>query len=166
LKFFQVPAEAAGELKLLATIPIVTLFDGFPTVHREFSVPQIALSPAGQRLALAGMSGSNELAITRIAIYDVSSFMPKLTVASASESDPRVIGTGPKPSVTKTTPAPKLEREFREWSTADGLFKVEAQFLGKTGDNIRLKRKDNGKVISVPLEKFSEVDQVYVKGLR
>jgi hypothetical protein len=61
---------------------------------------------------------------------------------------------------------PKPEREFREWSTADGMFKVEAQFLGKIGDTIRLKRKDNGKVISVPLEKFSEADQTYVKGLR
>jgi WD40 repeat protein len=168
LKFFQVPVKEGDELKLVATIPIVTLFDGFPTVHREFSVPQIALSPDGQRLALAGMAGSNDLAITRIAIYDVSSFMPKLAVASATESDPRVTGSGVRQPLTKTTPAPmpKTEREFREWNTADGMFKVEAQFVGKTGDNIRLKRKDNGKVITVPLEKFSEEDQAYVRGLR
>jgi len=171
LEFFQIPSQAGGELKLLATIPVVTLFDGFPTVNREFTIPQIALSPNGQRLALSAQSGSVGLTITQTGIYDVSSFMPKLSVnagvASASETDARV--TGAKNSVTKTpspAPTPKPEREFREWSTSDGLFKVEAQFLGKTGDNIRLKRKDNGKVISVSLEKFSEVDQAYVKGLR
>jgi WD40 repeat protein len=170
LEFFRIPTKAGDELKLLATIPIVTLFDGFPTVNREFTIPQIALSPNGQRLALCGQSGSVGLTITQTGIYDVSGFMPKLMVnagtASASDNDPRVTGTASKPPLTKTTPAPKPEREFREWSTADGQFKVEAQFLGKTGDTIRLKRKDNGKVIAVPLEKFSEADQAYVRSLR
>ena len=172
LEFFQIPTKTGDELKLLATIPVVTLFDGFPTVNREFTIPQIALSPNGQRLALYAQSGSSGLTITQTGIYDVSGFMPKLAVnpgTSGSEIDPRVTGTKnptTKGPTTKTTPAPKPEREFREWSTADGQFKVEAQFVGKTGDTIRIKRKDNGKILSVPLGKFSEVDQAYVQGLR
>lgn len=177
LEFFQIPSKDGEQLKLLATIPVVTLFDGFPTVNREFTIPQIALSPNGQRLALAAQSGSSGLSITQTGIYDVSSFMPKLAVnpgtASGSETDPRVTGTkGPntKPPATKTPPpkttTAKPEREFREWSSADGKFKVEAQFVGKAGDTIRLKRKDNGKVITVPFSTFSEVDQAYVKGLQ
>lgn len=169
LEFFQVPTKDGDELKLLATIPIVSLFDGFPTVHRVFTIPQIALSADGQRLALAAQSGSNELAITRVAIYDVSTFMPKqaVTIVSPGESEPRVTST--KPPLTKPAPVPipaKVEREYRFWKTADGAFTVEAQFVGKIGELVRLKRKDNDKVISVPLEKLSDGDQVYVKGVR
>lgn len=169
LEFFQVPMKEGDELKLLATIPIVSLFDGFPTVHRVFTIPQIALSSDGQRLALAAQSGSNDLAITRVAIYDVASFMPKLAVTfqSPGETEPRV--TSVKPPMTKTTPTPipaKVEREYRSWKTVDGAFTVEAQFVGKIGELVRLKRKDNDKVISVPLDKLSEPDQIYVRGVR
>lgn len=173
LEFFQIPSKAGEELKLLATIPVVTLFDGFPTVNREFTIPQIALSPNGQRLALSAQSGSVGLTITQTGIYNVSSFMPKIAfnpgTASGSETDPRVTGTknpATKAPATKTTPAPKPEREFREWTTADGKFKVEAQFVGKLGNTVRLKRKDTEKIIMVPLDKFSEADQAYVKGLQ
>ena len=173
LEFFQIPSKADDQLKLLATIPVVTLFDGFPTVNREFTIPQIALSPNGQRLALSAQSGSVGLTITQTGIYDVSGFMPKLAfnpgASWGSETDPRVTGTkNPtiKTPATKTTPAPKPEREFREWSTADGMFKVQAQFIGKLGNTIRIKRKDNDKVIMVPLDKLSEADQAYVKELR
>ena len=169
LEFFQVPANAAEQPKLLATIPIVSLFDGFPTVHREFTIPHIAISPDGQRLALVAKSGSNELAINRIAIYDVSTFMPKLNVVASpvNQPVPRVVGTNPTPAkAAPTTLPPQVEREFRVWKTADGAFSVEAQFVGKIGDTVRLKRKDNDKVISVPLEKLGDADQTYVKGLK
>lgn len=168
IEFFQVPAREGGQPKLLATIPIVSLFDGFPTVHREFTIPQISISPDGKSLALAAKSGSNELAINRIAIYDVSIFMPKLAVPVPSPNDtlPRV-ADNPAPAKTTPTPVPaKVESEFRVWTTADGAFSVEAQFAGKIGDTIRLKRKDNDKVISVPLDKLGDADQAYVKGLR
>lgn len=169
LEFFQVPAKRDEQPKLLATIPIVSLFDGFPTVHREFTIPQIALSPDCQRLALVAKSGSNELAINRIAIYDMSTFMPKLAVVAASPGDaPRVASTTPtNDPPAKTTPAvPKSEREFRLWKTADGAFSVEAQFVGKIGELVRLKRKDNDKVISVPLDRLSDGDQTFVRSLR
>ena len=171
IEFHRVPQNASEKPELLRTIPIVGLFDGFPTVHREFTVPVIALSPDWRQVALVAKSGSNDLAINQTAIYDVADFMPKPTAAtlSATESDPRVRGA--KPALTKNAPAPpaaqpKVEREFRTWTSADGTFTIEAQFVGKIGDSIRLKRKDNEKVITVPAAKLSESDLQYVKGLR
>lgn len=99
--------------------------------------------------------------------------MPKLAfnpgVASGNEASPTMAGTkaqASSPPATKPPPVLKVEREFREWTTADGKFKVEAQFVGKLGSTVRLERKDTGNVVSIPLEKLSDVDQAYVKGLR
>jgi hypothetical protein len=166
IEFHRVPQNARDKPELLGTIPIVSLFDGFPTVHREFTIPVVAVSPDWQRIALVGKSGSNDLAINRIAIYDVSAMFPK-----APKGTELAGNTGRNPSTPAKTKSPAAapmptEREFRVWKTSDGAFSVEAQFVGKIGDTVRLKRKDNDKVISVPLEKLGDADQTYVKGLR
>ncbi|WP_425614532.1 SHD1 domain-containing protein [Anatilimnocola sp. NA78] len=168
LELHRVPQKEGDKLELVAKIPVVSLFDGFPTVHREFSVPNVALSPDWQRLAISAQSGSSGLSITQVAMYDVSAVMPKApkqTAVASTESDPRVTGSS-KPPTTKTTPPTKVEREFRTWATADGKFSVEAQFLSKTSEVVRLKRKDTGKVIAVPLTQLSAEDQAYAKGIR
>ncbi|WP_254507942.1 SHD1 domain-containing protein [Anatilimnocola floriformis] len=163
LEFYQVPAKD-GELKLVASLPVGDLLANFPTHVPDFTVPAIAISPDGQRLAVTVKMVARDLTINRGGIYDVSSFMPKMP---AVEPPPREVASG-KPMTTKqppVTPA-KVEREFRNWKTADGASTVEAQFLGKIGDNVRLKRKDNEKVITIPLAKLSAEDQTYVRGLR
>jgi hypothetical protein len=47
----------------------------------------------------------------------------------------------------------------REWVARTGDFKVEATFLRLEDGKVVLKRVDNGKEISVPLEKLSQADQ-------
>lgn len=167
IEFHRVPQNATDKPELVGKITIVSLFDGFPTVHREFTVPVVAVSPDWQQIALVAKSGSNDLAINQVAIYDVSTMFPKVANSTA------VVGTtGRNPPPPPKTPKPPVvspmpvEREFRTWKTADGAFSVEAQFAGKIGTLVRLKRKDNDKVISVPLEKLSDDDQTYVRGLR
>lgn len=166
IEFHRLPQNATDKPELLGTIPIVGLFDGFPTVHREFTVPVVAVSPDWQQIALVAKSGSNDLAINQIAIYDVSKMFPKAPKSTEIAGNPSRTPSTP----AKTKPpvvAPMLtEREFRVWKTADGAFSVEAQFVGKIGELVRLKRKDNEKVISVPLDKLSNGDQTYVRGLR
>lgn len=86
LELHRVPKHASDKPELLGKIAIVGLFDGFPTVHREFTVPQLALSPDWQTLALAAKSGSNDLAINQVAIYDVSAWLPKRRPLRASQA--------------------------------------------------------------------------------
>jgi hypothetical protein len=119
---------------------------------QDFS-PSGQLSPRRDVLAMASASGGVELLNADLRCSE-RSFEPS-DPPPAKASDWRS-------SAAAYSPDGKL----REWSTADGQFKVEAQFFGKTGDTIRIKRKDNGKVIPIQLEKLSSADQAYVKGLR
>ncbi len=52
----------------------------------------------------------------------------------------------------------------RKWSNKSGKFNIEARLDEKKGENVVLVKKD-GKRLVVPLEKLSEADQEYVKGL-
>ena len=163
IDFYQIPAKD-GELKQIAMIPAGDLLSNFPTRVPDFTILALSLSPDGTRLAVGVKMNARDLTVNRGGIYDVSSFMPK------SAPPPAMAEANPTPTKTKTpmtTPAPaKVEREFRIWNTADGASRVEAQFVGKIGESVRLKRKDNDKIITVPLDKLSAEDQLYVKGLR
>jgi hypothetical protein len=159
LELYRVPALADAKPDLITKIPIVSLFDGFPTVHREFTIPQLALSPDWRQLALVAKSGSSELAINQIALYDVSAIFPKpgktATVAPGANNGS---DRGRPPLTTKSAPV-QAEREYRTWTSADGKFSVEAQLVSLGAGSVRLKRKDTGKIITVPLSLLTAEDQ-------
>lgn len=50
----------------------------------------------------------------------------------------------------------------RTWTTADGLFKVEAEFVSAIQESVELKRKSDGKTITVPLVKLSPADREWI----
>lgn len=53
----------------------------------------------------------------------------------------------------------------REWTDTTGKFSVEAELVGVTGDSVRLRRND-GRVIEVPIDKLSARDRSYLESLR
>ena len=53
--------------------------------------------------------------------------------------------------------------ESRVWKTADGKFSVEAEFVGFENDIVQLRRTDNNKTVSVPIEKLSRRDQKHIR---
>jgi hypothetical protein len=60
--------------------------------------------------------------------------------------------------------ASSAKSAVRLWIDSTGRFRVRAEFLGMAdGDQVRLK-KENGAVITVPLNRLSEPDQEYVRG--
>jgi hypothetical protein len=50
----------------------------------------------------------------------------------------------------------------REWTSQDGKFKVKAELVDYSEEEVRL-RNDQGKVISVPMEKMSKRDNEFVR---
>ncbi|MEE2642708.1 MAG: SHD1 domain-containing protein [Planctomycetota bacterium] len=54
---------------------------------------------------------------------------------------------------------------YRIWEDRTAQFRVEAAFLKRVENQIQLKRKDNGKVITVPLNRLSGKDRQYLAGL-
>ncbi|HUY31440.1 MAG TPA: SHD1 domain-containing protein [Pirellulales bacterium] len=55
-----------------------------------------------------------------------------------------------------------LKSQPRTWTSTDGKFKIEAEFVGVENRNVRLK-KSGGNVITVPLEKLSPNDQQLIE---
>jgi len=59
-------------------------------------------------------------------------------------------------------PAPVIAS--RKWTDSTGQHSVQAEFVDAKDGTVRLKRED-GKTISVPIDKLSKADQQYVKSL-
>jgi len=64
-----------------------------------------------------------------------------------------------KPAVPKAAP-------FRQWTSADGNFKVEASYVQANATHVQLKRKDNGQLVAIPIEKLSPEDQEHLQTLQ
>ena len=54
--------------------------------------------------------------------------------------------------------------DLRKWADGTGRFQVQAKYLGREGDKVKLE-KANGKVILVPIEKFCEADRRFLDEL-
>lgn len=61
--------------------------------------------------------------------------------------------------------APSLgdELSYRTWVDSTGKHKVTAALVKQNGDQVQLKRKDNGQVITLDLKRLSKSDQVYLQ---
>ncbi len=58
-----------------------------------------------------------------------------------------------------------LSGQERTWTDIGGKFRVEATLLDFDGKEVKLKKKDGGAVLDIPLKKLSLPDQLYVKRL-
>ena len=65
-----------------------------------------------------------------------------------------------KPPTTRSKPS---SNDYRTWATADGKFKVVAKLVEKNASSVRLKRKDDGKVITVPIERLGKSERDYLQ---
>jgi hypothetical protein len=79
---------------------------------------------------------------------------PKSLIASV-EADPEV-------SEGSLRADAGAENRFRLWTSANGKFKVEAEFLEFAGGSVKLK-KVNGSVITVAFDKLSETDRGWIR---
>lgn len=53
---------------------------------------------------------------------------------------------------------------YRSWTSADGKT-IQAQLLRKSGDEITIRRKSDGQIFSLPIEKLSAADREYLANL-
>lgn len=56
-----------------------------------------------------------------------------------------------------------LFADDRTWTDRNGKFQIEGTLLDFDGKNVKLKKKEDGKIISLALDKLSLPDQVYVR---
>ncbi|MDR1959293.1 MAG: hypothetical protein LBQ54_09690 [Planctomycetaceae bacterium] len=58
-----------------------------------------------------------------------------------------------------------LAAEDRIWTDSTGKFQIEAALVNYDGKEVRLRKKIDGKVVTLPVEKLSEEDVLYLKQL-
>jgi hypothetical protein len=95
-----------------------------------------------------------ELTLTDVEVKLGASLLPAAAVAEA-----------PPKAEAKPAPVPQAAA-FRQWSSADGNFKVEASYVQANATHVQLKRKDNGQLLAIPIEKLSAEDQEYLQTLQ
>jgi WD40 repeat protein len=100
----------------------------------------IAFSPDESLVASAPGDGV-------VTVWDITADRPAAS---------RDAGTQPAKAAAKPVP--------RTWTSADGRFTVEAEFVAAAGDKITLKKQAGGQV-EIPLAKLSKADREYVEGL-
>lgn len=60
----------------------------------------------------------------------------------------------------------ETDAQEREWTSANGKFNVTGMLLDQQDGSVKIKRSDNGKTITVPVEKLSDADQTYLSELK
>ncbi len=73
-----------------------------------------------------------------------------------------VVATKSATGATQTAAATKPD-EIRTWSDKTGKYKIEAQLVTKVDDKVILKRRDNGEIITLAIDKLSTADQEFLK---
>lgn len=81
----------------------------------------------------------------------VEAFLSAADDATAKAAVLPGAAVAPKPAVTRT------------WKAAAGGFEVEAELVSTDGDNVVLKRKSDGKELTVAVDKFSAADRKWLE---
>lgn len=68
-----------------------------------------------------------------------------------------------EPAESEPPPAERRDPSLREWTSADGKFKVSAHFLEVKAGKARLAKPRAGGVIEVPLARLSALDQQWIR---
>lgn len=77
--------------------------------------------------------------------------------------DPIPAKEEPKPEPVPELPSPPpKDDKLRTWRDASGQFNIEAEFRGMSFGSVKLKKQD-GKLINVPLEKLSDEDKKWIE---
>ena len=101
-----------------------------------------------------------------IAEIPVSFFVEKWSDAEKERNKKWTDGkTGPAEQKRASLPLTVPTIQKRRWKSNDGRFEIEAEFVWAIAGNVRLKRVDNGKIITVKLEMLSESDRKFVKSM-
>jgi sugar lactone lactonase YvrE len=147
-----------------------TLFQG------KTGMRALALRIDGRLLAAAESSGvvtmvdpgSGAVPATVIAPTDPNAvvFSPsgRLLVSGHADGTIHVWPLAPTRPVVAPGSQPAPERGMRRWTSADGMFQVEAQLIGERGENVLLRRKD-GKEVSVTRTRLCARDLEYLRSL-
>jgi hypothetical protein len=60
----------------------------------------------------------------------------------------------------------EYDLDYRVWYDKSGVFSVTGKFESFQGELVRIRRKDNGKLVDVPIDKLSEADQQTIERIR
>jgi len=136
----------------------------------------LALRIDGRLLAAAEVSGvltlvdplSSAVPATVIAPAEPNAvvFSPsgRLLVSGHADGAIHVWQLAPTRPVVAPGARPKPELGIRRWTSADGMFQVEAQLIGESGENVLLRRND-GHEISVTRTRLCAKDRDYLRSL-
>lgn len=104
-------------------------------------------------------------AVSKIYVFTLFFSDKYMTSKDEPVTQPKAKIAPPQPSPAPLAPSPPAPKKKpgRLWTSADGAFKIEAEFMSMIGGRVKLKRTDNEKEIQVDLAKLSEDDRKWIE---
>jgi hypothetical protein len=127
-------------------------------------------TPADKSNDLIPLSETDTSASPETATPPAETDSPQTPPVEAKPPTPAVPGSSDSTAPSETTPSAELpttaepaDAGLRQWTDATGAFRIKAKFLSYSNGAVKLEKED-GKVITVSLERLSADDQAFVRG--
>ena len=85
------------------------------------------------------------------------------TATAGKSADGAQVDTKPTSAGSTQNSSPTSATDFRTWSDKTGKYKIEAKLVTKVDDKVILKRRDNGEIMTLAIDKLSTADQEFLK---
>ena len=170
--------QLAGEDKFAGIMAVLTanrIYGSLPALKKELGAAERELSKDAALRELLPQAQAIDKALSQIstkggkqaaaeALARVVARFPDTPAAAAAQAKIAELGV----EVAAASPAAEAgsdsdSGQFRIWTDVTGKFRIEAELVEVTETEVKLRRKDNGKTVSVARDKLSDEDQKFLE---
>lgn len=143
---------------------LIMFFGGF-----AFIMGIVGLGAAGTAMAPPTTASSpTAIAPAESAPEAIAIEAPLSPTTRPEPPEPPAPAPAAEPTATAAADEPKPESKpedkgFRQWQDASGKFSVSARFVSLRDNVVSLRRQDNDKVITIPVEKLCDADKQWLR---
>ena len=132
-------------------------------LRKDGSLKEIVAQAEAVDKAQALASTKNGKKAAADALAKVAARFPNTKAAEAAQAKiAELDGTSAGGQAAAPAPAGTGDK-FRTWTDVTGTYKIEAELIEATAENVTLKRKEDGRIVKVPIDKLSPEDQEFLK---
>lgn len=167
--------QLAGQEKFAGVLAVISanrIYGALPELKKDLGAAERELGkdPALRELvpqaeaigkALAQVTTKGGKSAAAEALGRVVTRYPGTAAAELAQAKIAELGVEP----IAAEPAKSSDDKYRIWTDLTGKFRIEAELVEVTDAEVKLRRKDNGKIAAVPIDKLSDEDQEFLKSL-
>jgi SLA1 Homology Domain 1 (SHD1) protein len=132
-------------------------------LRKDGSLKEIVAQAEAVDKALALVSTKNGKKTAAEALAKVAARFPDSDAAKVAQEKIAELESTAADGQTGAFAPPVGSDKYRTWTDVTGSYKIEAELVEATDAAVTLKRKEDGRIVKVPIEKLSPEDQEFLK---